>query len=222
MISTVLERASESCINNCEATLQTKRLLTRSDPSHGATLQLRSNSSQSRRGIYNCLGSEAILHIHASLCSLYSPMTLPAFRHPTLHPLPRPPLRQLTRRLFRLWTPSSPYAQSLVPSSPPPPKGGEAGGGWSGSCGGDTAPRTPDGPLPPLLYKVDALDSPPSVPARSGQVPPRLAPPAVYPDSSPPSPGACIVLLAANCLAQLSGGLLAPATSSSPAAEPAL
>ena len=55
-------------------------------------------------------------------------------------------------------------------------------------------------------------------------VPPPLVPPVqVNQSAPPPSPGAGIVPLVADCLTQLSGGLIiTPATISSPAAVPAL
>ena len=105
-------------------------------------------------------------------------------------------------------------AQFLVPFPPPPllPEGCEVCY-WLGSWDRDTNPRTPASPLP-----VDTLDPP-----RSGLVPPPLVFPAVKHAAPPLSPGTGIVPLVADCLTQLSGGLVVtPATISSPAAVPAL
>ena len=75
--------------------------------------------------------------------------------------------------------------------------------------------------LPPLssspLAPVDLQAFPPVE-----SVPPPLVPPVNH-SAPPPSPGAGIVPLVADCLTQLSGGLIiTPATISSPAAVPAL
>ena len=72
--------------------------------------------------------------------------------------------------------------------------------------------------LPPLSsFPVDLQAFPPVA-----SVPPPLVPPVNH-SAPPPSPGAGIVPLVADCLTQLSGGpIITPATISSPAAVPAL
>ena len=133
--------------------------------------------------------------------------------HQHLHPLLPSPFEPVDLQAFPTF--KSFLTQFLEPLPLPLPEGCEVGY-WSGSFDRDTIPRNPATPHP-----VDALESWTAAPdAAPGAAPGAGAGPASVPPLVPPAdrgsqscrpasiPGAGIVPLVANCLTQLSGGLV--------------
>ena len=149
--------------------------------------------------------ADAILHIDAILyldASLHSPTTSHHRPHPSSLFEPADSQASPTLESF--------LARFPVHSPPPQPEGGGVAH-CSGVCDRNTILRTPAASLP--------VDSP-----RSVSAPAPLVPFAVIHADPPPSPGAGIVLLVADCLSHICGLILTPATTSesSPATVPAL